>query len=186
MPLFQYFGWVGSFRLAALLAANWCCSAPTNPAPRDVPLDQKINIRIHTDHKWPERVVFETTRSTLAQEAKAEPETDVGRSEAPAQAERQPFGAFAEMAPPVRPCFRPPCLAGQATEREASPTDKGAPAQNRSRSSITARATASLSPIRLTGREEKADAFAHERRQLTAQLFRALPHQSPHQHGKQN
>ena len=24
MPLFQYFGWVGSFLLAALFAANWC------------------------------------------------------------------------------------------------------------------------------------------------------------------
>src|ERR1700722_14230394 len=45
---------------------------------------------------------------------------------------------------------------------------------------------ASLSPIRFTGRQEKADAFAHERRQLTAQLFRALPHQRSHQHGKQN
>ena len=29
MPLFQYFGWVGSFLLAALLAANWWFSAPT-------------------------------------------------------------------------------------------------------------------------------------------------------------
>ncbi len=71
MPLFQYFGWAGSFLIAALLAANWCCSAPISPAPRsDVPLDQKINIRIHTDHKWPERVVFDTTRSTLAREGK--------------------------------------------------------------------------------------------------------------------
>ena len=75
MPLFQYIAWVGSFLLVTLLAANWCCSAP--PTPRsDVPLDQKINIRIHTDHKWPERVVFETTRSTLAREATADPETD--------------------------------------------------------------------------------------------------------------
>jgi hypothetical protein len=61
MPLFQYFGWVGSFLLAALFAANWCCSAPISRAPRsDFPRDQKINIRIHTDHKWPERVVFDT------------------------------------------------------------------------------------------------------------------------------
>ncbi len=89
MPLFQYFGWAGSFLIAALLAANWCCSAPISPAPHsDVPLDQKINIRIHTDHKWPERVVFDTTRSTLAREATADPETDVGRSETPVQAER--------------------------------------------------------------------------------------------------
>jgi len=72
VPLFQYFGWVGSFLLAALFAANWCCSAPIARAPlSDVPLDQKIHIRIHTDHKWPERVVLDTTRTTLAHDAKA-------------------------------------------------------------------------------------------------------------------
>jgi hypothetical protein len=61
MLLLQYFGWVGGLLFAALLAANWCVSAPIAPAPRsDVPLDQRINIRIHTDHKWPERVVFDT------------------------------------------------------------------------------------------------------------------------------
>ena len=115
MPLFQYFGWVGGF----LIAANWCCSPPISPAPRsDVPLDQKINIRIHTDHKWPERVVFDTTR--LAREATVDPETDVGRSETPAQAERQPFDASAEMAIPVGPCFRPSCSAGQVADRDAT------------------------------------------------------------------
>ena len=48
MPLFQFFGWVGSFLLAALLAANWWFPAPTAPTPAsDVPLNQRINIRIH-------------------------------------------------------------------------------------------------------------------------------------------
>jgi hypothetical protein len=61
------------------------------PAPRsDVPLNQRINIRIHTGRKRPERVVFDTTRSMLAREAKADPEIDVGRSQTSAQAERQP------------------------------------------------------------------------------------------------
>ena len=117
MPVFQYFGWVGSFLLAALLAANWCFPAPIAPQ-SDVPLDQKIHIRIHTDHKWPERVVLDTTGSTLAQEAKADGETDVGGSETAVPAERQPFDAFAEMAHPARPCFRPPCSA-RAAERGA-------------------------------------------------------------------
>jgi hypothetical protein len=141
MPAFQYFGWVGSSLLAALFAANWCCSGPiAHVARSEVPLGQKINIRIHTDHKWPERVVFDTTRSTLTDEAKANAETDIGGSETPVLAERQPFDAFAEMAAiPARPCFRPPCSAGQAAEREASPIEKSAPSQNRSRLSITAR-----------------------------------------------
>ena len=143
MPVFQYFGWVGSFLLATLFAANWCLPAPMAPQ-AGVPLDQKIKIRIHTDHRWPERVVLDTTRSTLApdaqgtHEAKADGETDVGGSETSILAERQPFDAFAEMAPPARPCFRPPCSA-QAAEREPSPIEKGARFQNRARLSMTAR-----------------------------------------------
>src|SRR5271169_5469226 len=73
MPLLQYFGWVGSFLVAALLAANWCFPAPIVPGSGfDVPLDHKFNIRIHTDHKWPERLVFDTRGSTLSQKADAE------------------------------------------------------------------------------------------------------------------
>jgi hypothetical protein len=137
MPLFQYFGWVGSFLLAALLAANWCFPAPIAPH-AGVPLDQKIHIRIHTDHKWPERVVLDTTRTTLAHDAKADGETNVAGSKTAILAERQPFEAFAEMAPPARPCFRPPCYT-QGAERELSPIEKGARFQNRARLSMMAR-----------------------------------------------
>jgi hypothetical protein len=139
MPVLQYFGWVGSILLAALFATNWYCSVPIARAPlSDVPLDQKVHIRIHTDHKWPERVVLDTTRSTLANDAKAYGETNLGGSETAILAERQPFGAFAEMAFPARPCFRPPC-SSQGAEREPSPIEKRAPFQNRSRLSMTAR-----------------------------------------------
>jgi hypothetical protein len=139
MPVLHYFGWVGSILLAAHFATNWCCSVPITRAPlSDVPLDQKVHIRIHTDHKWPERVVLDTTRSTLANDAKANGETNLGGSETAILAERQPFEAFAEMAPPARPCFRPPCYT-QGAEREPSLIEKGAPAQNRSRLSMTTR-----------------------------------------------
>ena len=137
MLLFQYFGWVGSSLLAALLAANCCFPAPIAPRP-DIPLDQKVHIRIHTDHKWPERVVLDTTRWTLAHDAKADGETDVGGSETAVLAERRPFEAFAEMAPPARPCFRPPCYT-QGAERELWPIEKGARFQNRARLSMMAR-----------------------------------------------
>ena len=111
MPLLKYFGWVGSFLLAALLAANWWFPAPTAPTPAsDVPLNQMVNIRIHTDQRWPDRVVYDTTRSPLALETKVGPESDIGPSKTVTQAEHQPFEAFAEMAAiPARPCFRPPC-----------------------------------------------------------------------------
>jgi hypothetical protein len=131
MPVLQYFGWVGSFLLVTLLAANWCFPAPIAPQ-SGIPLDQKIKIRIHTDHKWPERVVFDTTGIMLAQ--KASVETGAGGSEPAVATERQPFDAFAEMAGiPVRPCFRPPCSAGPAAEREDSRFGKAAPSQVRAR-----------------------------------------------------
>jgi hypothetical protein len=133
MPLLQYFGWVGGSLVAALFAADWCCSAPIVPAPRsDVPFDQKINIRIHSDQKWPERVVFDTTRSTLAE--KPDERTEIGGTDMAVQVERQPFDAFAEMAPVhISPCFRPPCSAGQVAERQTSPLPDSAPFQKRSR-----------------------------------------------------
>jgi hypothetical protein len=129
MPLFQYFGWVGSLLLATLLAANWCLPATIAPQ-AGVPLDQKIKIRIHTDHKWPERVVFDTTGAMTAQ--KASVETDIGGSEPAVGTERQPFDAFAEMALPTRPCFRPPCSA------QGEPSPRAIP-KSRARLSMTAR-----------------------------------------------
>ena len=115
MPVFQYFGWVGSFLLATLLAASWCLSAPI-VLQAGVPLDHKI--RIHTDHKWPERVVFDTTGAMVAQ--KASVETGIGGSEPAGAAERQPVDAFVEMAGiPVRLCFRPPCSAAPALQEDS-------------------------------------------------------------------
>jgi len=100
MPLLQYLGWVGGFLFAALLAANWCIRAPVDPAtPSDVPLGRKINIRIHTGHKWPDRIVFDTTRSMPARDAG--PSADTGASEAAIPADRKPFDAFAEMPSPI-------------------------------------------------------------------------------------
>lgn len=131
MPVFQYFGWVGSFLLATILAANWCLPAPIAPH-AGVPLDQKIRIRIHTDHKWPERVVFDTTGAMVTQ--KAGVETGIGGSKPAVATERQPFDAFAEMAAiPVRPCFRPPCSAGPAAEQADPRFGKAVPSEVRTR-----------------------------------------------------
>ncbi len=135
MPLLQYFGWVGSFLVAALLAANWCVSVPVaGSRPSDVPINQRIKIRIRTDHKWPERVVFDTARSMPTPDAKLEAEKIPGSGETPSQAGRQPLDAFAEItATAPRPCFRPPCPAGAVAEQDASPLAKRPPAQVRPR-----------------------------------------------------
>jgi hypothetical protein len=76
MPLFQYFGWVGSFLLAALFAAGWWLPGNVADAPRPrTPLSESIQIRIRSDHKWPERVVFDTTGSELAPAKSAQAQT---------------------------------------------------------------------------------------------------------------
>lgn len=67
MPLRQYFTWVGSLLLLGLFAVDWCLPAPAVHAPRSgLLLHERISLRIHSDHKWPERVVFDTTGSEHA------------------------------------------------------------------------------------------------------------------------
>ena len=67
------------------------------------------------------------TRAKADAEADVEPKRDTrsgGRAD--------PFDAFAEMAAiPVRPCFRPPCSAGQARTGHVA-DGKSAPSENRS------------------------------------------------------
>jgi hypothetical protein len=74
MPLLKYFGWMGSFLGAALFAASSWFSGIAYVPPSSAPLSESIHIRIHSDHKWPERMVFDTTRwrSASAENAQAE------------------------------------------------------------------------------------------------------------------
>jgi hypothetical protein len=132
MPLFQYFGWVGSFLLGALFAASWWFSGNVADAPPPrAPLSESIHIRIHSDHKWPERVVFDTTRARLAPAENAQAETEPQGQEAsqePVAAERHdPIEAFAEMGrETVEGCLQPPCSANQNPESGAPPKRKAA------------------------------------------------------------
>jgi hypothetical protein len=64
MPLMRYFVFVGGALLALLLIANACLPAlPVADSSRSA-VDLSV-IRIHSDTKWPERVVFDTTRPTI-------------------------------------------------------------------------------------------------------------------------
>jgi hypothetical protein len=130
MPLFQYFGWVGSFLLGALFAASWWFSGNVAEAPPPrAPLSESIHIRIHSDHKCPERVVFDTTRAKLSPAENVQAETEPQGQEAsqePVAAERHdPIEAFAEMGrETVEGCLQPPCSAGQNLESGAPPKRK--------------------------------------------------------------
>ena len=65
MPLMRYFVFVGGALLALLLIANACLPAFPATGVRSAVASDLSVIRIHSDTKWPERVVFDTTRPTI-------------------------------------------------------------------------------------------------------------------------
>ena len=64
MPLMRYFAFVGGALLALLLIANVCLPALPVAEGSHSTVDRSV-IRIHSDRKWPERVVFDTSRPTI-------------------------------------------------------------------------------------------------------------------------
>ncbi|SRR5579871_2917982 len=64
MPLMRYFLFVGGALLALMLVAN--VAFPTAPVAKTSQQAADLSvIRIHSDQKWPDRVVFDTTRPTI-------------------------------------------------------------------------------------------------------------------------
>ena len=116
MPLLHYFAWVEASFSRRFLPRTGAALRPLPlrhlPTFRSIRRSTSGSTRIRNGLN---EVVFDATRSTLPPEV--DQATDTGPGETLAQAERQPFDAFAEMVGiPVRPCFRPPCSAGHAAE----------------------------------------------------------------------
>jgi hypothetical protein len=67
MPVMRYFLFVGAALLALLLVAGEVFpTAPAESAVQGTSAASDLSvIRIHTDRKWPERVVFDTTIPTI-------------------------------------------------------------------------------------------------------------------------
>jgi hypothetical protein len=64
MPLMRYFVFVGGALLALLFIVN--AFSPPLPATKSAQSAADLSvIRIHSDTKWPEAVVFDTTRPTI-------------------------------------------------------------------------------------------------------------------------
>jgi hypothetical protein len=59
MPVGRYFAFVGSFLFALFLAVTWNV-APPPPTQDPIPLGEKLNIRIESPAKGPEKVVIDT------------------------------------------------------------------------------------------------------------------------------
>jgi hypothetical protein len=73
MPLGRYFAFIGSMLLALLFLADWYVPQPTAmPARADV--DRTV-IRLHSSHKWPERIVIDTSLPTIVPPAARVAET---------------------------------------------------------------------------------------------------------------
>jgi hypothetical protein len=111
MPLRQYFAWVGSILLLALCAADWCFPAPLHVSHPEIPPHERVNLRIHSDHKWPDKVVFDTTGSQSASVADAgrRPDAVPGQTNARAGG-RTSLDALAAMMPVAQPLAgRGPC-----------------------------------------------------------------------------
>jgi hypothetical protein len=58
MPVARYFVWVGGVLLALLFIADACL--PELPAGKAIDASRPV-IRIHSERKWPERIVFDTS-----------------------------------------------------------------------------------------------------------------------------
>ena len=72
MPVARYFLWVGGALLAVLLIANW--SLPGLPDAEKASVSPPL-IRIQSEQRWPERIVYDTSReaTVAAPSARARP-----------------------------------------------------------------------------------------------------------------
>lgn len=63
MPIGRYFLFAGSLLVALLFLAEWHLRPSSLATPRsDI---DRIAIRIHSSHKWPKALVFDTTQPTI-------------------------------------------------------------------------------------------------------------------------
>ena len=103
MPLMRYFVVVGGALLTLLVIVSACLPALPKASQNTQPTTDLSVIRIHSDRKWPERIVFDTSRPTITPapapaavvaEAPAPP-----KSAAAEPAKSQTREAFAQMRP---------------------------------------------------------------------------------------
>ena len=87
MPIRQYFLWVGSILLVALFVADWLLPEPVAHPHSDIPPHERVNLQIRSNHKWPERVVLDTTRSGRSFAAAVYPEPNLAQPQDPAATE---------------------------------------------------------------------------------------------------
>ena len=98
VPIGRYIALVGSLLLAMLFIANWLLPMDPTLSATSEQADKQI-IRIKSDRKWPQRIVFDTSAPTIAPQnspviADAPVTTPPARSLCPA--ERTGTGSFSD------------------------------------------------------------------------------------------
>jgi hypothetical protein len=102
MPLMRYFVFVGGALLTLLLIASACLPALPKVSQNTQPTADLSVIRIHSDRKWPERIVFDTSRPAVT--PAPAPAAVVAEAPAPSKSAAEPAKgqtreAFAQMRP---------------------------------------------------------------------------------------
>jgi hypothetical protein len=72
VPLGRYLIFVGGTLATLLFIANWCLPTPPMLAVHQHDIDRTM-IRIRSAHKWPEKVVLDTSHPTMAPRTVEEP-----------------------------------------------------------------------------------------------------------------
>jgi hypothetical protein len=105
MPVLRYFIFVGGALLALLLVAN--AYAPPQPvaAKADtVVATENPTLRIRSDRKWPQAIVFDTTQPTIVPPVlKAEANVQAPAEMSPKARVRETFAQFVPVEPKVQP-----------------------------------------------------------------------------------
>ena len=100
MPLGRYFAFIGGSLLALIFLIDWLVPQKTVAA-ADSDIDRTA-IRIHSAHKWPSAVVFDTTLPTIVPPPQPAP-VQAAATEPPPVTPKSPRDALAQMTevPPV-------------------------------------------------------------------------------------
>jgi hypothetical protein len=104
MPLGRYFAFIGSILLALLFLADWYLPQPA-ATPDRADVDRTV-IRLQSGHRWPERIVIDTSLPTIVPPSAKVADTLPVRSP---PAARSPREALAQMTPAqaVSPAIAP-------------------------------------------------------------------------------
>jgi hypothetical protein len=112
MPLGRYFIYIGSVLLALLFAIDWYWPQPASRAAR-VDVDH-TPIRIQSQHRWPNAVVFDTSQPTIVPPA---PAPEVVAEAPPARSPRDAMAMVQQPEPvaqPAKPAAAPKRVARRA------------------------------------------------------------------------